>query len=352
MKIISASRRTDIPAFYSRWFLQRVRAGFCHWLNPFGGQVYRVSLQPKDCLAIIFWTRNPRPLLAHLDFLREYGHYFYFHVSINGYSREIESNNPPLDVAIETFHRTAAAISPELAHWRYDPIVISDRTPPEYHLERFDEISRRLEGATRRCYFSFVDFYGKTDRNLQRVTRDHGIAFKRPSLEEQRRLIHQLRDIAAPRGITLYACCEGQLVGDGIAPSKCIDEDTIAALRPDVWQGMARSPTRQDCGCVETADIGAYDTCAYGCSYCYATNSRAVALRRLHDHDPEDSIIWRPVSLRNIDLLQREVMPKVRRAGRPASTKGLLDVIPLLPAAGTEGPHQLSLDLPSAENPR
>lgn len=340
MRIISASRRTDIPAFYSRWLLARVRAGFCHWLNPFGGQVYRVSLRPEDVLAIVFWSRNPKPLLPHLSWLRDEGFAFYFHITVNAYPREIESNNPPLDAAIDSFRRVAEATSPELTHWRYDPILLGEKTPSVYHLRRFEEISARLEGFTRRCYFSFTDFYGKTERNVARVERSWGTAFERlPSLGEQRRLIHAMRDIAAARGITLYACCEAGLVGDGIAPSKCIDEDTIAALRPDAWRGMARAPTRQDCGCVETSDIGAYDTCAFGCAYCYATNSRDAALRRVREHDPEDTVLWRPPSLRGVDLAQRELTPKGRRRP-PASTSG--QVIPVLNTAGRFAVHQLA----------
>lgn len=285
----------------------RIDAGFCHWMNPFGGQVYRVSLKPEDVLAVVFWTRNPRPLLPYVSQLRDRGLSFYFHFTVNGYARAIESNNPPLNTVIETFQRTSELISAELTHWRYDPILLSDRTSPEYHLEKFDEISRRLQGYTRRCYFSFTDFYGKTERNIRKVEQGTGSTFVRQPLpEDQRRLVHALRDIAAPRGITLYACCEGKLVGDGIAPSKCIDEDTIAMLRPDVWQTMARAPTREDCGCVETADIGAYDTCAFGCAYCYATNSRETAVRRRREHDPSDSLLWRPASVRGIDLATRE----------------------------------------------
>ncbi len=330
MRIISASRRTDIPAYYARWFLGRLHAGFCHWLNPFGGQIYRVSLRPDDVLAIVFWTRNSKPLLPHLASLRERGYYFYFHFTINGYPREIESNNPPLDAAIETFARTAEITSPDLTHWRYDPILLSDRTPPEYHLERFDAISRRLQGFTHRCYFSFADFYGKTERNVSKVERRWGATFvRKPPLDEQRRLVHGLRDIAAPRGITLYACCEGNLVGDGIAPSKCIDDDTIAALRPDVWRRVARAPTRADCGCVETADIGAYDTCGFGCSYCYATNSREAALRRMREHDPEDSVIWRPATLRGVDLTTREKVGRRQTAAGHTPVIHESDIIPV-----------------------
>lgn len=326
-RIISASRRTDIPAFYSRWLLNRLCEGFCHWLNPFSGQVYRVSLRPEDVLAIVFWTRNPRPLLPHLERLREEGYFSYFHFTINGYPREIETHNPPLAAVIETFHRVAELVSPEFVHWRYDPIVLSDRTPPEYHLQRFDELSRALAGSTRRCYFSFMDTYGKTQRNLARVAREHGIRFWEPDIAAQRELVRGLRDIAAERGITLYACCEEHLVGEGVEASHCVDLDTVRALRGDADLHLKHAPTRAECGCVESVDIGAYDTCAFGCTYCYATSSRDAALRRLREHNPKDTVLWRPPSLRGVDLTQREVILRDRPPRRDRTPP---EQIPLL----------------------
>lgn len=313
MKIISASRRTDIPAFYSQWLLNRIRAGFCHWINPFSRQVYRVSLQPEDCLAIVFWTRNPKPLLPHVDFLRNEGYYFYFHFTIIGYPKSIESNNPSLNVSIKNFQQVSEQVSPERVQWRYDPIVLSDITPPSYHIERFDFLSRQLAGYTKRCYFSFVDFYGKTERNLGLVSQKYGVKFQRPSLEEQRRLVEQLRDIAAPRGITLYSCCEDALIGAGVEKAHCLDMDLIRMLRSDAEFHLKAAPTRQDCGCVESVDIGAYESCIFGCVYCYATNSRNTALMHMRDHDPNDTVLWRPSTLRGVDLAAQEWKPKQKK---------------------------------------
>jgi hypothetical protein len=310
LRIISASRRTDIPAFYTPWLLKRIQAGFCHWINPYGGQVYRISLRPEDCLAIAFWTRNPVPLMPHLDTLRRQGYHFYFHYTINGYPRTIESHNPPVHAAIVTFQRLADRLNPDLVHWRYDPIVLSDATSVDYHLTQFATLARQLAGHTRRCYFSFVDFYGKTERNLRRVEREHGLLFDRPELSRQRQLAGQLRDIAAAHDITLYACCNDDLVGAGIERSHCIDLDTVKRMRPELALHLRAAPTRQDCGCVECDDIGAYDTCAFGCAYCYATNSRAAAQRRREDHDPDDTVLWRPMALRGVDLTTREFRSK------------------------------------------
>lgn len=319
MKIISASRRTDIPAFYSKWFLNRIRAGFCHWLNPFSRQVYRVLLQPEDCLAIVFWTRNPKPLLPHLDFLTDRGYCFYFHFTIIGYPKAIESSNPPLSVSIDTFKQLSQRLSCDRVQWRYDPIVLSDLTPPSFHLEKFDFLSRHLEGYTRRCYFSFVDFYGKTERNLEKVAQKYKVKFDRPYLDEKRQLIEQLRDIATARGIKLYSCCDDNLAGEGVETAHCIDIDIVRMLRPTNTESRLKAaPTRQDCGCVESVDIGAYETCVFGCNYCYATNSRDTALQRMRNHDPDDSILWRPPTLQGIDLMTQEHRKKQKTSVVPS----------------------------------
>jgi hypothetical protein len=326
MRVVSVSRRTDIPAFYTSWFINRLRAGFCHWRNPFGGQIYRVSLAPTDVLAFVFWTRNPRPLLPHLPTIRADGHRWLSHMTINGYPRSIESHNPPLDAAIEAFHRLSEQTGPAFTNWRFDPILLSDQMPASYHIERFGRICERLAGATERCTFSFVVYYGKTDRNIAKAERAHGFTATRAApLEEQRALIHSLRDIGSGHGITLYACCEPAMVGDGVEPSRCMDMEVIARLRGVSALDLKLAPTREACGCVAAADIGAYDTCAFGCVYCYATNSRQAALARLAAHDPDDSMLFRPPSLRGVDLATKE------SRSRPSVAAGLEGMVPLIP---------------------
>ncbi|MHB0979135.1 MAG: DUF1848 domain-containing protein [Thermoleophilia bacterium] len=314
-RVVSVSRRTDIPAFYTEWFMNRVRAGFCHWMNPFGGQVYRVSLRPEDCLALVFWTRNARPLMRHLDALSAEGHRFYFHYTINGYPREIDTHAPPEPAAVAALRRLAAIVSPELVMWRYDPVVFSSITPGEYHVRRFESLSAQLEGSTRRCYLSFVDPYGKTQRNLARVDRELHLGPRRPDAAEQRELLAQLAPIADARGMTLHACCDDPAPDLGVQKARCIDPDVIRHLGPDVLRKLKAAPSREGCGCVEAVDIGAYDTCTFGCIYCYATNSRKAALARRARHDPTDTILWRPDTMRGVDLTSVEQRPK--QAGRP-----------------------------------
>jgi hypothetical protein len=265
--------------------MNRVREGFCNWINPFGGQVYRVSLAPEDCAGIVFWTRFPAPLLGGLGELRARGFQFYFHVTINGYERELEARNPNLRNALRAFRVLSDAISPARTLWRYDPILLSESTPVEYHLKRFASLARALERYTERCTFSFADFYGKTRRNLVRA----GVRYVDPDLETKVSLVSQLKSIAGAHGIALSSCCEDSVLATGVRKAHCVD---LQLLRPELE--LKPRPTRQECGCVESVDIGAYDTCGFACVYCYATNSWEAARQRARRHDPDDPALWRP----------------------------------------------------------
>lgn len=278
MRLVSASRRTDIAAFYAQWFMNRVRAGYCEWKNPFGGQTYRVSLAPEETAGIVFWTRYPAPLLPHLPELRKRGFVFYFHVTVNDFGRQLEPRNPALNRAVDAFRALSDAISPRLALWRYDPIILSDSMGFDYHVASFERLARRFEGSTERCLFSFVDYYGKTKRNLARI---NGVRCEDPALEVKQRLVAELAAIGAAHGITLYACCEDDLVGGAVRKAHCVD---VELIRPDLT--LKARPSRGQCGCVGSVDIGAYDTCRFGCVYCYATSSWEAAGERSRRHDP------------------------------------------------------------------
>lgn len=298
-KIISASRRSDIPAFYSRWLLRRLEEGYCEWVHPFTGRLERVSLLPEDCLAIVLWTRNPAPLLPALSDLLASGHLPLFHFTVTGYPKPLESENPELAVSLRRLRELAERLGPESVIWRYDPIVLSTLTPTASHLAQFAAIARELGGAVRRVYFSFVDLYGKTRGHFERLSRERGIRFQQPDARERRNLVLRLRDVAAEHGMTLHACCEDELVGEGVEKGRCIDLEWIRRLRPEVREPLKRRPSREQCGCTESVDIGAYDSCVFGCCYCYATRSREAALSRLREHDPNDTLLWRPRRLRS-----------------------------------------------------
>jgi len=301
-RVISCSRRTDIPAFYSAWLIKRLRAGYCHIANPYNKQVFEVSLKPEDCIVLVFWTRNPTPLLPYLDELDERGYRYYFHYTLLGYPRPLEPYNPAFEAAIDTFKRLSDRVSPARVRWRYDPIVFSTATPPAYHLRQFERIARQLEGYTHHCTFSFTSFYGKTKRNLGAVAKTAGITFQEPSLPEQQALVRELVQIGSAHHIGLHTCCGDALAIDGVQKSRCVDPDLVRLLAPGLADGLKAEPTRQECGCFASVDIGAYDTCLFGCAYCYATNSRTIALKKHAEHDPEDSVLWRPEALVHTDL--------------------------------------------------
>ncbi|MDP3000511.1 MAG: DUF1848 domain-containing protein [Bryobacterales bacterium] len=286
MKLISASRRTDIPAFYSRWFLRRLAEGFCEWVNPFSGQVLRVSLLPQDTLGIVCWTRNPAPLATSLDALQQAGHRLAFHFTINGYPGALESHNPPVEAAVRAFRDLARRLPAGRAWWRYDPILLTDATPPAWHERNFARLAEELEGQTGRCYFSFASFYRKTRRNLAAS----GVPWQEPAIGEKLELAGRLNLIARRHGIGMFSCCDDRLLAAGVEKAHCVEPGAFSQAP----SGIKLAPTRAGCGCTQSVDIGAYDTCAFGCAYCYATASRRAALARLARHDPNDTALWRP----------------------------------------------------------
>jgi hypothetical protein len=297
LKLISASRRTDIPAFYSRWFLRRLAEGFCEWINPFSGQILHVSLRPQDTLGIVCWTRNPAPLAASLGALQQAGYGFAFHFTINGYPGELESHNPPVETAVRAFRDLARRLPADRAWWRYDPILLTEATPSAWHEQNFSRLAEALEGETRRCYFSFASFYRKTRRNLDAS----GLPWHEPAIGEKLELARRLRLIARRHGIDMFSCCDDQLLATGVEKARCVDASVFrveaaptSACATKTSTRFKLAPTRAGCGCTESVDIGAYDTCAFGCAYCYATTSRRAALVRLGEHDPDDTALWRP----------------------------------------------------------
>jgi DNA repair photolyase len=285
--IISASRRTDIPAFYSEWLMNRIRAGFLLTRNPFNyHQVSRVSLLPEDVDAIVFWTRNPTKLLPHLDELTELGHRFYFQFTITGYPRALETKTLNPHKALDVFKQLSAKMGAEKVIWRYDPILFSNLLPFDEHLRLFSKLARELEGHTHRVVISFADFYQKTEKNLKTVdtlvysdiTHNHELCLS---------LSQKMSDIARQHGLEIYSCAEDvDLAAQGIQHGKCIDEALINNLFGLLLANNKDPGQREACGCVKSIDIGAYNTCLHGCKYCYATFNHNQANTNFKKHDP------------------------------------------------------------------
>ncbi|MDZ7290903.1 MAG: DUF1848 domain-containing protein [candidate division KSB1 bacterium] len=282
-RVISASRRSDLPAYYADWFMQQVERGYAIYPNPVSFKPVRISLRPEEVICIVFWTRNPHPLEKYLDRLDElYQQAFYFLFTINGMPRNLETNNPPLEFAIAAFLRLAERY-PGRVFWRYDPIVLSDLTPPDYHMERFAQLAERLRHATPRCYFSFVNWYAKVRRNFAKASQQHGVKFRDADLAERLEIVRRLVPVATANGMRLYSCCQHALCQiDGVMPAHCVDLEIIRKIAPDRYRRLREAPTREDCGCYESRDIGWYDSCPHGCIYCYANLNREKAKAFYH----------------------------------------------------------------------
>jgi hypothetical protein len=289
--IISASRRTDIPAFYTEWFINRIRSGYCTVPNPFNReQISRVSLLPEDVDVIVFWTRNPKPLFPYLDELDQRGYRYYFQYTLLGYPREIDTKSPNREAAITIFQELAQCIGPEHLIWRYDPIVFSQLTGIQYHLENYAQIAGELYGSTFRSVISVMDLYAKIRKRVEKMNAQ-GVGVVdytgNPS-QHFDNLMESFVRMAAGNGMQIQSCAEElDLTVYGIQPGKCIDDDYIQTTF-GIEVGHKKDPSqRKACGCVVSKDIGMYDSCLFGCQYCYATGNFERAREHYEQHDPK-----------------------------------------------------------------
>jgi hypothetical protein len=287
--IISASRRTDIPAFYARWFMNRIRAGYCTVPNPSNPKhVIRVSLAPGDVDVIVFWTRNAGPLLGHLDELDARGFPYYFQYTVMDNRDGIDGDSPSIDAAVGTFCRLSARTGAGRVIWRYDPIAFTATMDADFHARTFASIADRLRGATNRVVISIVDRYKKAGSRLSELEAVSGQVDACPS-ERKRSLLRDLVEAAARNGLEIFSCAEEEdFSAEGIRPGKCVDD-----LYIEREFGLGTVSHRKDasqrpaCGCAESRDIGMYDSCLFGCKYCYATSSFVRARMNHEEHDPE-----------------------------------------------------------------
>ena len=259
--IVSASRRTDIPAFHSGWFMDCLRRGFVEVKNPYNpDQVSKVSLEPGDVESIVFWTKNPAPLLTYLDEIEKIGHRYSFHFTINDYPEELEPHVPSLDERVDRFIELSEKIRPRNIAWRYDPIILSDQTGADYHRRAFENLCKKLGPYTRRVIVSLIDYYKKTKRNLKPLNyRFDFDAAERPETDE---LLGDLAKTAREHELVISTCAqERDYTGLGIPPGRCIEGE--GPYKKDPSQ-------REHCRCTQSRDIGAYGTCRHECAYCYA----------------------------------------------------------------------------------
>ncbi len=286
-KIISVSRRTDIPTFYGDWFLKRINEGFVGYLNPFSKDKYRVSLKKEDVECFVFWSKNFIPFVDKLKIIDNLGYKFYFNYTINGYSNIFEKNVDSSEKTIDNLCLLSDQYSKNHITWRYDPIIISEITDYKFHLKNFEKIAKELKNYTVRCITSFVFLYEKVKKSILKIEKENYLMIQDPLLDIKRNLANDLADIALSYGINMYTCCGDYLISNKIKKAHCIDWELIKELFnvKSIDYNYKIKPTRKECGCTESIDIGTYNTCAQGCIYCYANINKTSAYKKYKEHD-------------------------------------------------------------------
>ena len=293
--IVSASYRTDIPAFYAEWFRRRLDAGQAQTVNPYNGRTSTLDLTPAGCAGFVFWTRNIRPLWPVLRTLAVAvaARPFVVQYTITGYPRSLEASVVAPDRAVADIRALAEAFGPACVVWRYDPVLWSDATPPDAHRARFADLADSLRGAVDEVVLSAATIYAKTRRNLNSAAARHGFTWWDPPQEAKAALLADLGAMAAARGMTPTLCAQPDLLaaassqrpGHALRAARCIDAARLSRVAGQPIQATAKG-NRPGCHCAAARDLGAYDTCPHGCMYCYAVRRPDLAKQRYARHDP------------------------------------------------------------------
>lgn len=284
--ILSVSRRTDIPSYFSDWFFERLKEGYVYTKNPMNPkQISKLEVSPDMVDCIVFWTKNPEPMLDRLKELEPYP--FYFQFTLTSYGKDIEANLPhKKEVLLPTFQRLSGNVGSKRVIWRYDPILFSKRYTPEYHVKAFRQMAEALRGYTEKCVISFVDTYAKNKKNMQAL----GV-YELPK-EELEVFAKALCEIAKENDMVMASCAEQiDLAHCGIAHNACIDRSLIEEIIGCKLKGAKDKNQRGECGCMESIDIGTYHTCENGCVYCYANHSEAQVKENLRKYDVHSPIL-------------------------------------------------------------
>ena len=285
--IISVSRRTDIPACFSPWFFNRLNAGEAYYLNPFNAkQAHRVSLKKEDVTAFVFWTKDPRPMLPNLD--RLHGYNYYFHVTITPYHDDLEPTvGKNKGDIIESFKVLSERLGKHRVIWRYDPIIVNKRYTVDFHKKAFSSLAEQLAGYTEQCIVSFVDLYKTAKKNKAQ----HGL--QELSKDTIHALMAPFSSIAKGCGLKLQSCSENiDLSQYGIEHARCVDDELIERLVGHrSFNGQKDPNQRGACGCVQSVDLGAYNSCQHRCVYCYANFSEPSINKNLSKHHPKSKVL-------------------------------------------------------------
>ena len=278
--IIQTGMRTDIPAFYSKWFLNRIKDGYVCVRNPYNPkQVTKYSLSPEVVDLIAFCTKNPLPMLPFLEELKPYGQYWF--VTITPYGRDIEPNVPDNETVMEGFKELSAVVSAHSMGWRYDPIFIDKKHSVEWHISEFEKMAENLAGYTKTCVISFIDIYKKVERNFPEA--------KSVRAEDMAMLVKAFVKIASKYGMVLKPCAEREdLAKYGADCSGCMTVHTFETALHSRLEVPKRKKNQRngECACLLGTDIGAYDTCGHLCKYCYANVNSVLVKENMRKHNP------------------------------------------------------------------
>lgn len=275
--IINTGCRTDIPAFYSKWLMNRIRAGYVLVRNPYyPSQVTKYSLSSNvvDCLA--FCTKNPEPMLKYLDELDIYKQYWF--VTITPYGKDIEPVVPDKENVIESFKKLSNHIGVDSIGWRYDPIFINEKFNVGEHIKEFKKMAQSLNGYTHNCTISFLDLYEKVKRNAPDL--------KPPTTQEQIEIAKAFSKIGKENNMTIHACCENNFLEEyGLKCNGCMSQEIIEKSIKCKLNSPKRKNLRQHCNCLMGNDIGSYNTCGHLCKYCYANANKALVIENIKKHN-------------------------------------------------------------------
>jgi len=284
--IISASRRTDIPTYYSEWFYNRIKEGYVLVRNPMNiHQIGKINLSTNVVDGIVFWTKNPTPMIDRLDELKNYIYYFQF--TLNSYGKDVEPNVPSKnDIIIPSFQKLSKKIGKDKVIWRYDPILLNEKYTINYHIQYFKTLASKLSDYTEKCTVSFIDLYRNTERNIKSLN------IVMPSLEQKTELSQRFSEIANEYGIYIDTCAEDiELDQLGIKHAHCIDKERFERISGYNLSVEKDKNQRPECGCIASIDIGMYNTCKNGCLYCYANHSAKTVQNNFESHNPISPLI-------------------------------------------------------------
>ncbi len=294
--IVSASRSTDIPAFYADWFFNRLERGYVRWRNPFNGRDSYVSFAATRF--IVFWSKNPEPLIPYLKLLKNRGIGFYIHFTLNDYDKEnLEPRVPSLTNRIDTFKRIVDEYGLGSVVWRFDPLILTDIIASDILLEKVERVAEQLKGYTEKLVFSFADI--ASYRSVAKNLRDYGVNYREWTAADMDDFARRLSELNSSWNFELATCAESiDLARYGIAHNRCIDPVLISrraqkdvGLQEFLHKVKLDSGQRKACGCILSKDIGAYNTCPHLCKYCYANYAPSTVLDNYQQHNHKSESI-------------------------------------------------------------